>query len=319
MQHERHPSQGIIHGTVQRCLERRIHDAIGGVTPRSNRWYHRLLGIYTATSATMTTGQQNYWDSVGADWQSRQPHRLWREFTDRQQAALLTRWSGGWIGGGRRPDLLKTDLFDEVAGQGIVPLLLETGVKVTGIDVAPGIVAEATARNAGLEAVVADVRSLPFAEASFDVVFSGSTLDHFESAADIQVALGELHRVLRPGGTLILTLDNPANPIIWLRNGPLLGLLRRVGIVPYQVGATLGPRAVQKAVRAAGFTVIEKTAVMHCPRAIAVAVAGPMGRLSRSWQEAFVRWMGSWESLERWPTRWLTGHYVAVHATKSRT
>lgn len=266
----------------------------------------------------MTTGQQDYWDSVGSDWQRRQPHRLWREFTDRQQIGLLARWASGWIGERRRPDLLKTDLFDEVASEGIVPWLLASGAHVTGIDVSPAIVEDAIARNPGLGAVVADVRSLPFAAASFDVVFSGSTLDHFESAADIQTALSELRRVLRPGGTLILTLDNPANPLIWLRNGPLLGLLRRVGIVPYQVGLTLGPRAVQKAVLAAGFTVIETTAVMHCPRVIAVAVAGPVERLSRSWQESFLRHLQTWERLERWPTRWLTGHYVAVHAVAPR-
>ena len=266
----------------------------------------------------MTTDEQDYWDSVGSDWQRRQPHRLWREFTDRQQIGLLTRWSSGWIGDGSGPDLLKTDLFDEVASQGIVPRLLASGAHVTGIDVAPAIVAEAVARNLGLEAVVADVRSLPFAEASFDVVFSGSTLDHFESAADIQTALRELCRVLRPGGTLILTLDNPANPLIWLRNGPLLRLLRRIGIVPYQVGATLRPRALERAVQAAGFDVVATTAVMHCPRAIAVAVAGPVERLSRSWQEAFLRHLQAWERLERWPTRWLTGHYVAVHAVAPR-
>ena len=266
----------------------------------------------------MTTGQQNYWDSVGADWQRRRPHRLWREFTDRQQIGLLARWASRWIGERRRPDLLKTDLFDEVASEGIVPWLLASGAHVTGIDVSPAIVEDAIARNPGLGAVVADVRSLPFAAASFDVVFSGSTLDHFESAADIQTALGELRRVLRPGGTLILTLDNPANPIIWLRNGPLLGLLRRIGIVPYQVGATLGPRSLERAVQAAGFTVIETTAVMHCPRAIAVAVAGPMERLSRSWQESFLRHLQAWERLERWPTRWFTGHYVAVHAVAPR-
>jgi SAM-dependent methyltransferase len=231
---------------------------------------------------------------------------------------LLTRWSSGWDGGGRRPDLLKTDLFDEVASQGIVPWLLARGANVTGIDVAPAIVAEAEARNPGMEAVVADVRSLPFAEASFDVVFSGSTLDHFESVDDIQMALGELRRVLRPGGTLILTLDNPANPLIWLRNGPLLRLLRRIGIVPYEVGATLGPRSLERAVQAAGFDVIETTAVMHCPRAIAVAMAGTLERLSRSWQEAFLRHLQAWERLERWPTRWLTGYYVAVHAVAPR-
>jgi len=264
----------------------------------------------------MTISQQDYWDAVGADWQRRRPQRLWREFTDRQQIGLLTRWSSGWIGGESRPDLLKTDLFDEVASRGVVPWLLASGANVTGIDVAPTIVAEAMARHPSLEAVVADVRSLPFADASFDVVFSGSTLDHFESAADIQVALGELCRVLRPSGTLILTLDNPANPLIWLRNGPLIGLLRCIGTVPYQVGATLGPRSLKRAVRAAGFDVVETTAIMHCPRAIAVALAGPLERLSRSWQESFLRHLQTWERLGRWPTRWLTGHYVAVNATK---
>jgi len=266
----------------------------------------------------MTTGQQNYWDSVGADWQRRRPHRLWREFTDRQQIGLLTRWSSGWIGGESRPDLLKTDLFDEVVSHGIVPWLLASGANVMGIDVAPAIVTEAVARNPGLEAVVADVRSLPFAASSFDVVFSGSTLDHFKSAADIQTALGELRRVLRPGGTLILTLDNPANPIIWLRNGPLLGLLRGIGIVPYEVGATLGPRSLERAVQAADLDVVETTAVMHCPRAIAVAVAGPMEQLSRFWQDSFLRHLQAWERLERLPTRWLTGHYVAVQAVAPR-
>ncbi len=266
----------------------------------------------------MTIGRQEYWDSVGADWQRRRPHRMWLEFTDRQQIGLLTRWLNGWIWGASRPDLLKTDLFDEVASQGIVPWLLASGAHVTGIDVAPAIVAEAVARNPGREAVVADVRSLPFVEASFDVVLSGSTLDHFESAADIQTALGVLRRVLRPGGTLTLTLDNPSNPLIWLRNGPLISLLRRSGIVPYQVGATLPPRSLKRAVQAAGLDVVETTAVMHCPRAIAVALAGLMKRLSRSWQEAFLRNLQTWEQLERWPTRWLTGHYVAVHAAKPR-
>jgi SAM-dependent methyltransferase len=259
-----------------------------------------------------------YWESVAEAWRIAGRQRLWREFTDRQQIALLTRWSSGWDGGGRRPDLLKTDLFDEVAGRGIVHGLLASGILVTGIDVAPLIVTEAVARNPGLEAVVADVLSLPFAEASFDVVFSGSTLDHFESASDIQMALGELRRVLRPGGTLILTLDNPANPLIWLRNGPLLGLLRRIGIVPYQVGATLGPRSLERAVQAAGLDVVETTAVMHCPRVIAVAMSGPAGRMRRSWREAFMRHLQTWERLERWPTRWLTGHYVAVHAVVPR-
>lgn len=264
-----------------------------------------------------------YWDNVAEAWRFAGRQRLWREFSDLHQASLVTRWICSLSEAERSPglpapplSLLKTDLFDEVAGRGIVHRLLASGIRVTGIDISPVIIAEAAAGNPGLEAAVADVRSLPFTDASFDVVFSGSTLDHFESDADIHAALCELGRVLRPGGTLILTLDNPANPLIWLRNGPLLGLFRRIGIVPYQVGATLGPRAVEKAVRGAGLDPIETTAVMHCPRVLAVAVAGVMRCARRSWQRAFMRHLDSWESLERWPTRWLTGHYVAVCATK---
>jgi len=265
-----------------------------------------------------------YWDDVAEAWRLARPQPLWRECSDRHQAALIARWLHRPLKAvpparGSELSMLKTDLFDEVAGRGVVHFLLADGVRVTGIDISSVVVAEGGSRNPGLEALVADVRCLPFAESSFDVVFSGSTLDHFDSVADIQTALREICRVLRPGGTLILTLDNLDNPVVWVRNGPLLGLLRRIGIVPYQVGATLGHSRLERNVRAAGFEVVESTAVMHCPRVLAVAVAGTIERLGWSWQEAFISGVASWESLGRWPTRWLTGHYVAIHAVKPNT
>lgn len=263
----------------------------------------------------------DYWDSVGDEWRIRRPHRLWREFTDLHHLGLLDRWpipttvtDGGRSGSQASRALLKTDLFDEVAGRGLVSRLLDSGMRVTGVDISPVIVATAAARNPGLDAVEADVRSLPFSDGSFDTIFSGSTLDHFESSMDIRAALVELRRVLRAGGHVILTMDNPTNPLIRLRNGPLLRVLRRVGIVPYQVGATLGPRALAAAVREAGFDVIEATAVMHCPRVIAVALAGLVERLPHACHAAFLRGLAACEWLERLPTRWLTGHYIAIHA-----
>lgn len=269
----------------------------------------------------MSTDEQAYWDRVGDDWRRRRPHGLWREYSDRHQVGLLDRWIGSRIASrsatGSRFDLLKTDLFDEVAGLGVVARPPARGVNVTGIDVAPTIVSDAAARNPGLEAVVADVRSLPFPDGSFDAVFSGSTLDHFESVAEIPFALRELARVLRPGGSLILTLDNPGNPLIRLRNGPLSRVVRWLGIVPYQVGATLHRRPLVESLRAAGFEVRQMTAVLHCPRAIAVALAGPASHLGTSGQEMFLRMLGMFEVLEQMPTRWLTGHYLAVHAVRS--
>jgi SAM-dependent methyltransferase len=263
----------------------------------------------------------DYWDAVGADWRTRRPQRLWREFTDRHQLGLIHRWLGTLASGGgdlggveASATLLKTDLFDEVSGHGLVRPLLASGVRVTGIDISPVIVAEAAACNPGLDAVAADVRSLPFADGSFTAIFSGSTLDHFGSTPEIRAALVELRRVLRPGGQLVLTMDNPANPLIGLRNGPLLAVLRRIGIVPYQVGATLGPRALAAAVRDAGFEIVEATAVMHCPRALAVPLAGLVDRLPEACRRGFMRCLAACERLESLPTRWLTGHYVAIHA-----
>ena len=84
----------------------------------------------------MTFCSQSYWDSVCTDWRTRRPHTLWREFADRQQIGLLARWAGARIGRSRT-HLLKTDLFDEVASEGIVPWLLGCGATVCGIDVAP--------------------------------------------------------------------------------------------------------------------------------------------------------------------------------------
>ena len=259
---------------------------------------------------------REYWDGVGADWRAQRHQRLWREFTDRLQAAWCERWLGGATPTAQARRILKTDLFDEVAGRGLAGRLMTGGRHVTGIDISPLIVAEAAARNPGLEAVVADVRRLPFADASFDDVFSGSTLDHFDRAADIAVALREIARVVRPGGRVVVTLDNPRNPLVALRNGPLYGLVRRLGIVPYEVGVTLAPRPLEEAVRAAGLALREMTALMHCPRVLAVTLAGPLSRLGRRGRECYLRCLLGWERLERWPLRWCTGHFIAVHAVK---
>lgn len=266
--------------------------------------------------------EARYWDQVGSLWRSGH-HRLWRDFTDRLQLALIASWlpvPSAWAGHKAAEQealsLLKTDLFDEVANPGLVPTLLLAGIHVVGIDLSPLIVDEAVARNPRLEGMVADVRMLPFANDSFDAAFSGSTLDHLSSARDILRALEEIARVLRPGGRLMITMDNPVNPILRLRNGPLLGLFRWLGIVPYQVGMTLAPGPLQQTLRAAGFEVLQTKALLHCPRVLCVGLSGSVARLAPRWQEAYLRALGFCEVLDRWPTRWLTGHYIAIHAVK---
>ena len=71
-----------------------------------------------------------------------------------------------------------------------------------------------------------------------------------------------------------MTMDNPGNPVVWLRNSGLLGWLGRGGLVPYFVGATMGRGRLVRAVREAGLEVEECTAMMHCFRMAAVGISG---------------------------------------------
>jgi SAM-dependent methyltransferase len=62
-----------------------------------------------------------------------------------------------------------------------------------------------TAREPRLELQVADGRSLPFEDASFDHAYSVSVLEHIPEPGD-EEALRELARVVKPGGRVVVTL-----------------------------------------------------------------------------------------------------------------
>jgi SAM-dependent methyltransferase len=55
----------------------------------------------------------------------------------------------------------------------------------------------------------ASVYALPFADNSFDAVLMVRVFHHLHKSAD---ALKELHRILRPGGTLVFSYSNLRNP-----------------------------------------------------------------------------------------------------------
>ena len=176
----------------------------------------------------------SYWDAVATEWDDDASPDDWRSHSDAVNLAACLRW---WP---TRPvgRVLKTDLFDEVAGEGLVAALAARASSVVGIDRSLEA-ARASRRRAGAGVVGADVRDLPFADGAFDLIVSNSTLDHFRDAREIARAIAELHRVLAPGGRVILTLDNPHNPVVWLRNALPFRALHHVGLVPYYVGATL--------------------------------------------------------------------------------
>ena len=58
-----------------------------------------------------------------------------------------------------------------------------------------------------LHAACCDIRSLPYREGSFDFVWNGGVLEHFEDA-DIRRVLGEMRRVAKSGGVVLATVPN---------------------------------------------------------------------------------------------------------------
>jgi SAM-dependent methyltransferase len=236
------------------------------------------------------------WDAVVRSWRETPGTSLLRAYSDAANRRLLERWLPDRAG-----TVLKTDVFDEAVAEGLAPFLAGRAEAVVAIDASPAAVAAARRQHPGLDARVADVRALPFEDGSFDVVVSTSTLDHFPARAGIDTALRELHRVLAAGGLAVVTLDNPWNPLVALRNALPA---RPRALVPYYVGETLGPRAFRAALADAGFAVEEVAAVLHVPRLAARALRPPL------------RLLLSAERLERWPTRFLTGQFVAVRARR---
>jgi ubiquinone/menaquinone biosynthesis C-methylase UbiE len=94
------------------------------------------------------------------------------------------------------------DVLEVGCGTGVLTRVLAALPQVrtvVGVDLAESLVEKARELAPGLRFEQADARSLPFAEASFDVVVFDSTLSH---VPEPQRALDEAFRVLRPGGLL---------------------------------------------------------------------------------------------------------------------
>lgn len=112
-------------------------------------------------------------------------------------------------------------------------------------------------------------------------------------------------------------MDNLANPSIALRNALPFQLLHCMGVVPYYIGATFGPHRLCHKLRQVGFDVIETTAVMHCPCLFAVAMTRILERYgSVKAQRRLLHCLTTFEYLAHWPTRFLTGYFLAVKAIK---
>ena len=95
-----------------------------------------------------------------------------------------------------------TNLLDLACGAGgALVIAREMGADVAGLDAARTLVAVARERLQGARIEIGDMEELPFADRTFDIV---TGFNAFQFAGDVERALAEAKRVLKPGGKLAI-------------------------------------------------------------------------------------------------------------------
>lgn len=108
---------------------------------------------------------------------------------------------------GIRDVVVSADVLEVGCGPGLIlETVAEMSASAAGVDLSPGMVQQAKAK--GLDVREASATELPFPDDSFDVVYAFKSLPH---VPDINLAIAEVHRVLRPGGIAFLEFYNPVS------------------------------------------------------------------------------------------------------------
>lgn len=201
---------------------------------------------------------QGFWANVGREFPDLGGARSTRQYR-RDEEALLN----GALPTMEGLRMLKTDLWDEAKNTRILRWAAGQGARTFGVDISPPIVDRARSsyreRSLSLGGVVADVRALPFADGSFGAIYSMGTIEHFD---ETQQAVGEIARVLEPGGKAVVGVPNRFDPFL----RPLLvALLYRVGLYGYGFEKCYSRRALRRMLEAEGLEVRSESGVLFIP------------------------------------------------------
>jgi arsenite methyltransferase len=137
------------------------------------------------------------------------------------------------------PGFLAAEMAREVGADGVV----------AGIDVSESMLAIAKGQDAAVDLRAGSAGRIPYPDAGFDVAVSTQVLEY---VVDVPVALAELHRVVRPGGR-ILILDTDWDSIVW-RSGDDARMAAVLAAWEGHLADPRLPRRLLGELRSAGFT-----------------------------------------------------------------
>jgi ubiquinone/menaquinone biosynthesis C-methylase UbiE len=133
-----------------------------------------------------------YYDEFAASYEAHR-HDGYHALIDRLEVDLVRRYAAG------------QRVLEAGCGTGLILREVAPVARLAvGVDLSPAMLDRARAR--GLAVAHASVTDLPFPDDGFDVAYSFKVLPHVER---IERALGELARVVRPGGHVIAEFYNP--------------------------------------------------------------------------------------------------------------
>jgi ubiquinone/menaquinone biosynthesis C-methylase UbiE len=156
------------------------------------------------------------------DQQNARRHRAWEKQASRYDR-MMVRWERRLLGQDHRPwaaQRSRGDVLEVAIGTGLNLPFYDPELKVTGVDLSPAMLDIARRRAAELGRRVdlreGDAHHLRFDDASFDTVVCTFSLCNIP---DPHRAVGEMRRVLRPGGRLVLVdhVRSTSTPIYWLQ------------------------------------------------------------------------------------------------------
>jgi SAM-dependent methyltransferase len=175
------------------------------------------------------------------------------EFVDRMASAYLERTPWTELRLGAVEELLEPRAGDRIVDLGcaagaVTHFLSGFGCDVVGVDAEPRAIAKARTLFPKLEFVLADVRSLPFDDASFDKAVAADLVEHLDDET-FRALLAELRRVLAEGGTFTLYTPNPRHLIERLKARDLI-----LAQNPTHIGLR-DARTLEQMLRDAGFEI----------------------------------------------------------------
>ncbi|UFX43057.1 class I SAM-dependent methyltransferase [Bradyrhizobium sp. 41S5] len=135
-------------------------------------------------------------DEISSEWE-----RLHQSRTFKARTAAMFDLLGN-------ADLNGQRWLDAGCGTGTLSRLLAArGCDVTGVDASSEMIAAARERPADRLTFrqIPTIANLPFADRSFDGVLCASVLEY---VPDVAQCLAQIHRVLRPGGLLLVSIPN---------------------------------------------------------------------------------------------------------------